>query len=81
MSSTPPEFPPEYVAADRGPALRAFLVVMTITTVVSITARFWSRGLSRPTDRSRKRFWLDDWFVLMAMVTFSVLIIPSARHR
>ncbi|KAK4215148.1 hypothetical protein QBC37DRAFT_282345 [Rhypophila decipiens] len=63
----PPQFPPEYVAADRSPGLRAFCIVMVIVTVLPVALRFWSRSMSMPRERFKHRFGLDDWFSLLAV--------------
>ncbi|RDA86242.1 hypothetical protein CP532_5118 [Ophiocordyceps camponoti-leonardi (nom. inval.)] len=67
MSSPRPNFDPAYVAADRGPGLRTFYLVMTIITVLSISMRFLSRAIAIPSQPgARRRFWLDDWLALAA---------------
>ncbi|KAM7214525.1 hypothetical protein V8F06_010086 [Rhypophila decipiens] len=63
----PPQFPREYVAADRGPGLRAFCIVMVIVTVLPVVLRFWSRSMSMPREKFKHRFGLDDWFSLLAV--------------
>ncbi|KAI1771756.1 hypothetical protein F4818DRAFT_428963 [Hypoxylon cercidicola] len=52
---------------DRGPGLRAFLIVMIVLTILSITLRFWSRSLNSPRGRRMSRFWWDDWASLASV--------------
>lgn len=59
-----------YEAANRGPALQAFFIVLTVLTVLSISLRFWSRGLILPQTKHQQRFGLDDWFALAAVVSY-----------
>lgn len=69
MSATAMDLPDAYKKADRGPGLQAFVIVMTIVTVLSILLRFISRGLSpMPPGEHHTRFWLDDWTALAAVV-------------
>ncbi|KAI0383336.1 hypothetical protein F5Y04DRAFT_279044 [Hypomontagnella monticulosa] len=55
---------------DRGPGFQAFIIVMTILTVLAITLRFWSRSLGVRRDHNRtipSRYWWDDWAALAAV--------------
>lgn len=71
MSPTAMNSPEAYKKADRGPGLQAFVIVMTIVTVLSILLRFMSRSLSpRHPGQHHARFWLDDWTALAAVVRF-----------
>lgn len=52
---------------DRGPALRAFLIFMTVMVVIAVSLRFWSRALGMPL-RHQPRFMWDDWTALASAV-------------
>jgi hypothetical protein len=54
---------------DRGPGLRAFVIVLLIVMILSITLRFWSRALAKAGADPTPRFWWDDWLSLLALVT------------
>ncbi|KAI2780682.1 hypothetical protein F4815DRAFT_469851 [Daldinia loculata] len=66
MASNATQLPTSYAEENRGPSLRAFFIVMTVTTILSISMRLWSRGLTPVQTRHQNRFWLDDWFALAA---------------
>lgn len=59
---------------DRSGDLRGFVITMIVLTVVSISLRFWSRGLNDLVHNGRthsqfwSRFWWDDWVALAATV-------------
>ena len=72
MSAPPnaPLSPPGLEHDDRGPALRAFIIVMVVFSCISVILRFWSR-LLHPTDGLagfQQQLWWDDWMVLAALV-------------
>lgn len=84
QSSETPQFPPDYVAVDRGPQLRAFFIVMVIITLLSVVFRFWSRGITMSQEKFQKRYGLDDWFALAAVVSSpgcSSVTIPPNSHK
>ncbi|ETS83492.1 hypothetical protein PFICI_05368 [Pestalotiopsis fici W106-1] len=57
---------PASLASDNiGGGLRAFAIVMTVLSAVSLICRIWSRALHRPTVyEGEHRFWWDDWIAL-----------------
>ncbi|KAK6829821.1 hypothetical protein PG995_004398 [Apiospora arundinis] len=85
-----PEAPKVDLSEDRSGELKAFAIAMTVMTVVSISLRFWSRGLSNlvPGSRHQARFWWDDWFALAAVpfilaqfaIEFAMMDIGLGRH-
>lgn len=68
MSAATMDLPESYLTADRGPGLRAFIIVMVIITILSILLRLMSRGLSpMQPGHKQSQFWLDDWSALIAV--------------
>ncbi|KAI1778652.1 hypothetical protein F4818DRAFT_438807 [Hypoxylon cercidicola] len=59
----------ESTTGDRGPAFRAYILVLTVLALVATAFRFWSRYLSIPQQRHIHRFWWDDWVALAAAAT------------
>lgn len=69
MSASTMDLPESYLTANRGPGLRAFIIVMVVITILSIILRLMSRGLSpMQTGHKQSHFWLDDWSALIAVV-------------
>jgi hypothetical protein len=62
--------PPGMENQDRGPELRAFIIVMMAIAFAAVVLRIWSRLIRTPDARGIKqiRLWWDDWAVLAAMV-------------
>ncbi|KAI2601904.1 hypothetical protein GGR54DRAFT_626428 [Hypoxylon sp. NC1633] len=54
---------------DRGPAFRAYIVVLTVVALIATILRFWSRSLHQPRGRQQYRFWWDDWVALASAIT------------
>ena len=50
-----------------GQTLRGFDIAMIIIPTIFIALRFWSRALPRKSNQAR-RFWWDDWAILIALV-------------
>lgn len=74
MSAATMDLPESYLTADRGPALRAFVIVMVVITILSILLRLMSRSLSpSQPGHNQSHFWLDDWTALIAVVRLSPL--------
>ncbi|KAI1340814.1 hypothetical protein F5Y15DRAFT_33535 [Xylariaceae sp. FL0016] len=68
---------------DRGPAFRAYVIVMFVVAVVAITLRFISRGLFSQSNNYRSRIWWDDWLALAAtpfVLTSLVLAFVELQH-
>lgn len=70
-NTTQPVFPLEFIAADRGPGLKAFLIFLIVFSSVVILLRFISRALSEAKVGGTSRFWWDDWLALAALVSLS----------
>ncbi|ORY09575.1 hypothetical protein BCR34DRAFT_602706 [Clohesyomyces aquaticus] len=66
-SNGPPKMPPGNPFDDRGPGLRAFIIVMMIVSIISVLLRFWSRTLMTKESRGIPRIWWDDWLALSAL--------------
>ncbi|KAI0415233.1 hypothetical protein F5X98DRAFT_229272 [Xylaria grammica] len=59
--------PPGSEHDDRGPGLRAFVIVLIVIVVTSISFRFFSRSLRSCENNQDYRFWWDDWAALAAV--------------
>ncbi|KAJ5526482.1 hypothetical protein N7494_013132 [Penicillium frequentans] len=63
--------PPSAVHDDISGGIRAFFIVVTIVTVLSVSLRFWSRctrrNAARGAGRQTQRLWWDDWAALAAV--------------
>lgn len=67
MAFAPPppsafEFPPEYVAQDKGPAIIATIVTVTVLETLFTAARLYVRG------GIMKKLQLDDYIIVVAVV-------------
>jgi hypothetical protein len=59
----------------RGQALKANAVVFLILTSIALLVRIWIRL------KTSKRFWVDDWLLLVAVVSLLKLkSLNSERH-
>ncbi len=55
------------MADDRGPELRAVLIVCVVLAVISTSLRFYSMGVVL------KRFYAEDWLAAITLVWFPLL--------
>jgi hypothetical protein len=53
---------------DRGPALRSFVIVLCVISIVAIALRFWSRMLTGTGGKRTPKLWWDDWLAMLALV-------------
>ena len=54
-----------------GASLKRVSIAMIILPTVAIALRVWSRSISPPNHRFRKKFWHDDWLAIIGWI-FSV---------
>lgn len=71
MSQSTPS-PSAAAMDDASGGSRAFVIIVTIGSITTISLRFWSRSIQRAPDglgsSHISRFWWDDWAALAAMV-------------
>lgn len=62
--------PPGTENDDLSGGFKAFVIVMLIMVIASISLRFWSRSLTvrGNLEHGVARFWWDDWVALAAVV-------------
>ncbi|KJK74912.1 hypothetical protein H634G_09746 [Metarhizium anisopliae BRIP 53293] len=70
MSQSTPS-PSAAAMDDASGGSRAFVIIVTIGSITTISLRFWSRSIQRAPDglgsSHVSRFWWDDWAALAAM--------------
>jgi hypothetical protein len=67
-NATQSVLPPNILFDDRGPGLRAILIIFIVIMVVVMSLRLWSRAITKERARRVGGFWWENRLALAALV-------------